>query len=103
MCNADLKFSYLQTSEANNDLYIKPLRESGMESTHSCLFLAAANELVNASSTWRNQKNQLILDKSLKQCKLEPQLFNFKKNGKLVLMVAKVVDDFKTAADNNTA
>ena len=100
---ADVKAAFLQTGEAKRDLYFRPSKESSMKSTHLWLLLTAAYGLVNANAKWKNQSDNLMLDLGLQQPSHIPQVFFKKENGKLVLLVAKIVDDLKVAGEGNRA
>lgn len=68
-----------------------------MRSTHLRLFLTTFYVLVNYKAKWKNLSDQVIFNMSLKQCKQVPQLFRYKMEGRLVLIVAKLVNDLKAA------
>ena len=96
---ADVKAAFLQTGAATRDVYVKPPRECGMKSTHMWLLLTAAHGLVNANAKWQVQSDELLFDLGLKQCQQVQQLFYRRKNGELVLIVAKIVDDIKVSGE----
>lgn len=60
----------------------------------SCHLLVAAYVLVNSNAMWQKKSDQPLIDFVLQQCQQVPQLY-FKQGGKLLLFVAKVVDDIK--------
>ena len=100
---ADVKAAFLQTGQAKRDVYVRPPKESSMKSTHLWLLLTAAYGLVNANAKWQNQSDNVMLDLGLQQSSPIPQLFFKKEGGRLVLLVAKIVDDLKVAGEGNRA
>ena len=94
---ADVKATFLQTGEAQRNVYVRPPKESQMKSTHLWLLLTAAYGLVNANAKWQNQSDNVMLDIGLQQSPHVPQLFFKTENGRIVLIVAKIVDDLKVA------
>ena len=98
---ADVKAAFLQTGEAQRNVYVRPPKESQMKSTHLWLLLTAAYGLVNANAKWQNQSDNVMLDIRLQQSSHVPQLFFEKENGRLVLIIAKIVDDLKIAGEDN--
>ena len=98
-----MKAAFLQTGEAKRDVYVRPPKESSMKSTHLWLILMAAYGLVKANAKWQNQSDNLMLDLGLQQSSHIPQICFKKENGKLVLLVAKIVDDLKVAGEGNRA
>lgn len=95
---ADVKAAFLQTGTASRDVYVKPPKESRMRSTHMWLLLTSAYGLVNANAKWQLQSHKCLTDLDLTQCHQIPQPFYKQQNGKLVLIVAKIVDDIKAAS-----
>lgn len=59
--------------------------------------LVAAYGLVNANAKWQVQSDEAMHKIGLVQCRQTPQLFHMDKNGKLVLLAAKVIDDIQVA------
>jgi len=60
MYKADVKAAFLQTGSAGRDVYVKPLRESGMKSTHLWLLLTVAYGLVNVNAKWKVQSDKRL-------------------------------------------
>lgn len=89
---ADVKNAFLQTGLAERDVYVIPPKESTNRKS-LWLLLAAAYGLVNANSKWQLQSDKALTTMGLEQSRHIPQLFTFKRNGKLVLIIAKIVDD----------
>lgn len=89
---ADVKSAFLQTGEAQRDVYVRPPRES-RDRRHYWLLLAAAYGLVNANAKFQSQADELIMALGLCHMPLIPQLFYLLKNGVIVLVVIKIVDD----------
>ena len=98
---ADVKAALLQIGEAQRNVYVRPPKESQMKSTHVWILLTAAYGLVNENAKWQNQSDNVMLDIGLQQSSYVPQLFFKKENGRLVLIVAKNMDDLKVAGENN--
>ena len=94
---ADVTAAFLQTGIAQRDVYVRPPRESQTKTTHLWLLLTAAYGLVNSNAKWQNQSDAVSQNNGLVQSKHIPQLFFKKEAGKLVLVVAKIVDDLKAA------
>lgn len=74
-----------------------------MRSNHLFFFLTAADRLVNPNARWQNQSDQGIFNMGLEQCKEVLQLFYYKMQGKIVLIVAKLVADLKAAGRGDNA
>lgn len=72
-----------------------------MKSTHLWMLTTGLYGLVNANAKWQNQSDQLMHDIGLTQSPHVPQLFYKKENGRLVLIVAKIVDHLKIAGEVN--
>lgn len=73
-----------------------------MRSTHVWLLLTAVYSLVNANAKWQNRLDSVMVSLGFSQFKYIPQLFYKKRNGKLILIMAKIVDDLKAAGcDDN--
>ena len=100
---ADVKSAFFQTGKADRDVYVRSPRESQMKSSHVWLLLTAAYGLVNANAKWQNLSDDAMFDLSLTQSRFIPQLFYRKEGRKLVLIVAKIVDDLKAAGSGNYA
>ncbi len=98
----DSKSAFLQLM-ANRDVYVKPPRESSMRNTHLWLLLITAYGLVNSNAKWQNESDNVLLKMGLTQSINVPQLFYKKENGKLTLILAKVVDDIIAAGVGNSA
>lgn len=96
-----MKAAFLQTGEAQRDVYVRPPREGKMKSSHHWLLITAAYGLVNANAKWHFQSDNLMLEIGLTQSAHVPQLFYQKYNGRLVLIVAKVLDDLKAAGEGD--
>lgn len=72
-----------------------------MKATHLWLLLTAAYGLVNANAKWQSQSDQVMFDLGLTQSVHVPQLFYRIENGRLVLIVAEIVDDLKGAGEGD--
>lgn len=97
---ADVKAAFLQTGQALRDVYVIPPRECTSKDVY-WLLLTAAYGLVNANAKWQSQSDQLFFDLGLEQCPVLPQLFYIIKNGQLVLLAAKIVDDILVTGDTD--
>lgn len=65
---ADVKKVFLQTDTADRDVYVKPLRESTMRSTHQWLLLTSVHGLLNANAKWQMKSGECFLKLGLVQC-----------------------------------
>lgn len=98
----DVKTAFLKSGEAEREVYVIPPNESGMRATHRWLLLAAAYGLVNSNAKWQHRSDDQIMNKlGLKQCKHIQQLFYLMKDGQLILLVAKLVDDIMATGRND--
>lgn len=88
----DVQSAFLQTGNADRNVYVVPPRESKNRSFY-WLLLTAAYGLVNANAKSQVQSDNLLFSLGLYQLAYVPQLFYLKHNGKLVLLVVKTVDD----------
>lgn len=100
---ADVTAAFLQTGAADRGVYVRPPTESRMRSSHMLLLLTAAYGLVNANAKWQSHSDSIMLELGLLQSKYIPQLFYKKQNGKLVLLISKIVEDLKVAGQGNNA
>lgn len=100
---ADVKAAFLQTGAAQRDVYVRPPKESAIMSSHVWLLLTAAYGLVNANAKWQSQFDAVMIALGIAQSKSIPQLFYKKNDGKLTLLVAKIVDDLKAAGTEDNA
>lgn len=89
---ADVKAAFLKTGEASRDVYVRPPREF-KDRRRYWLLLAAVHGLVNSNATFQTQADDLLLSILLSCVTVVTQVFYLKSNGKLVLLVAAVVDD----------
>ena len=89
----DIKSAFLQSGPATRDVYVIPPRECPGRQFRWRL-LVATYGLVNANAKWQLHSDTTLLDLGLHAVVLIPQLFYMKRDGKLCLIVAKVVDDF---------
>ena len=103
VCKADVTAAFLQTGITQRDVYVRPPRESQTKTTHLWLLLTPAYGMVNANAKWQNQSAAVCQNNGLVQSKHIPQLLFKKEAGKLVLVVAKIVDDLKAAGIGQSA
>ena len=89
---ADVKNAFLQTGLAQRDVYVISPRESTSRKSLR-LLLAAAHGLVNSNSNWQLQSDRALLNMGLEQCRQIPQPSWMKRNGRTVLIIAKIVDE----------
>lgn len=89
--------------KAERDVYVRPLRESPAKTTYLWLLLTASYGLVNANAKWQNQSDERLLEYGLYQSRQVTQLFFKREAGKLVLVLAKIVDDLKVAGTRDRA
>lgn len=77
-------------------------RESQNKRNH-WLLLLAAHGLANANAKFQSQSQQLILNICLARLASVPQLFYLFNNKKLILVIAKIVDDLLMAYEPSEA
>lgn len=99
---ADVKAACLQTGEAKRDVYVCPPREI-CDRHHYWLLLATTYGLVNTNANFQYQWDELFLDLGLRHLAAIPQLFYSVKNGSVVLIVIKIVDDLLITGETNVA
>lgn len=58
---ADIKSAFFQNGQANREIYVKPRKESIMNSTHVRLLTTAAHELGNANAMWQAQSDHGLI------------------------------------------
>lgn len=73
-----------------------------MRRTFVWLLLVAAYGLFDSNAKWQEQSDQVLINFGLEQCHQFPQLF-FKRDGNLILVVAKFVDDNKVMGQDEYA
>ena len=100
---ADVSAAFFQTGKAERDFYFRPPRESPTKTTHIWILLTASYGLVNSNAKWQNQSDELLLDYGLDQSRYVAQLFFKREAGKLVLVVAKIVNELKVSGTGNRA
>lgn len=88
---ANVKAAFLNTGEASHDVNVRLRRESE-DRRHYWLLLAALYGLVNSNAEFQTQTDEILLVLSLISATVVTQLFHFKSNGKLILLVARTVD-----------
>ena len=88
----DVESAFLQTGDANRNVYVVPPRESKNRSFY-WLLLTAAYGLVNANAKWQVQSDNLLFTIGHYQLAYVLQLFYLHRDGRLVLLVVKTVDD----------
>ena len=89
----DIKAAFLQSVPATRDVYVKRPRECSDRQLRWRL-LVATYGLVHANAKWQLHSDTALLDLGLHAVVLIPQLFYMKRDGKLCLILAKVVDEF---------
>lgn len=73
-----------------------------MKVTHTWLLLTATSGLVNVNAKWQNQSDDVMFDPGMTQPNYVRRQFYKKKSGKLLLVVARIVNDLKVAGvDDN--
>ena len=93
LAKIDFKSAFLQTGDAQRDVYVIPPRESG-DRQHYWLLLTAAYGLVNANAKWQQHSDYLLKSIGMKQLVYVPQLF-YKRGvgGDLQVVAVEIVDD----------
>jgi len=88
----DFTSAFLQTGEAQRDVYVIPPREC--KDKNKCwLLLTAAYGLVNAGAKWQDQCDKFFSQLGLQQLTYVPQVFYLKQGDELKMLAVKVVDD----------
>ena len=88
----DIKGAFLQSGNAQRDVYVIPPREC-QDRQFIWLLTVATYGLVNANSKWQIHSDQTFFDLGLHTTVFIPQLFHMKTDGRLTLLVVKVTDD----------
>ena len=88
----DIKGAFLQSGNAQRDVYVIPPREC-YDRQFIWLLTVATYGLVNANSKWQIHSDQTFFDLGLHTTVFIPQLFHVITNGKLQMLVVKVTDD----------
>ena len=89
----DVKSAFLQTGPAERSVYVIPPLVSEDRFRSVWLLLAASYGLVNANAKFQVQSDNLLLDLGMLRVTDIPQLFYAKSNGRLTILLAKIVDD----------
>lgn len=89
----DVKSAFLHTGDAQRDVYVIPPRESSDLRKVLWIFLTASYGLVHANSKWQHLRDDFLLSIGFEHAALLPQLFVMRRNGSLVAVGAKIVDD----------
>lgn len=89
----DVKTAFLQTGQAGRDVYVIPPAKSSDRVPKMWLLLCAAYGLINSNAKWQVQSDQELKDMHFEQIAVIPQLFMLRRNGRLVVLLAKIVDD----------
>lgn len=97
----DFTSAFLQTGEAQRDVYVIPPRES-KDKSMCWLLLTAAYGLVNAGAKWQDQCDKFFRGLGLKQLTYVPQVFYLKSANTLEMLAVKVVDDVLFAGPVST-
>jgi len=103
LAKIDFSSAFLQSGEAQRDVYVVPPKECSTRSRFYWLLLSAAYGLVNASAKWQEELDGFFLSIGFTQSIFVPQLF-FKKdnNGeKLEILAVKIVDDVLFGGETN--
>lgn len=95
---ADAKVAFMRIGRANRDVHVRPPRES-RNKIYYWLLLAPAYVLVNWNAKWQHQCDEAMFKLGLLHLSLVYQLFNQMENGKLVIIVIKIVDDLLIAGE----
>lgn len=89
----DVNSAFLQTGAAECSVYVVPPREFQDRFMSLWLLLAASYGLVNAKEKFQVQSEALLLKLGLLRLVDIPQLFYAKADGKLTILLAKIVDE----------
>lgn len=96
-----MKAALLQTGSAQQDVYVIPPHESS-DRDHYWLLLSVAYGLVNSNVKWQHQSDAILVELGLPQVTVMPELFYRMVDGKIAMVVAKIVDDlFVTGIDDS--
>lgn len=89
----DAETAFMQTGQSECDFYVYLPSEYRFRNI-LWLLVVAAYGLVNASPKWKKQSDDAFIQLGLQPIAEIPQLFTILKEGELVLLVYKIVDDF---------
>jgi len=96
----DFTSAFLQTGNAERDVYVIPPRECGDRSKY-WLLLTAAYGLVNANAKWQKHSDEVVRSIGFLQLVFVPQLFYWKNGNELAMVAVKVVDHILFAGMNH--
>ena len=91
IARADAKAAFMKTGRAERDVYVKPPRES-LDKMYYWLLLVSAYGLVNSNAKWQHHSDEVMFNIGLQHLSVIAQLFYQMKDGKLALIVIKIVD-----------
>jgi len=92
LAKIDFTSAFLQTGNAERDVYVVPPRECGDRSNY-WLLLTAAYGLVNANAKWQKQSDDVLRSFGFNQLVYVPQVFFAEDANNLTMLAVKVVDD----------
>lgn len=99
----DVKTSFLQTGNAQQNVYVIPPIESDDRNKCLWLFLTASYGLVNVNAEWLAISDQVICDIGLVATTILPQIFYLKNhNQSITVVLAKFAEDFFLCDKNET-
>ena len=97
----DMSSAFLQGKELDRDVYIRPPKES-KASKHAIWKLKyGLYGLKNGARQLYESVKEKLINLGFIQCKLDPAVFYFHKDKKLIGMICCHVDDFLHAGDNS--
>ena len=100
LAKLDIKGAYPRSGEAKRQIYVRPPTEMGLRSK-MFLLLSTMYGLVSAGRKWKRVSDAMILNQMGMQSLIGvPQFFYKIKDEKLVLILAKYVDDLLIAGIN---
>ena len=99
ICTTDISSAFLQGSEMDRDVYVKPPKEANQADKlwllNKCLY-----GLKDASRKWYLRVVDKLKELDFDTCKFDSGMFFLFKNGRLIGIVALHVDDFLHAGDS---
>lgn len=90
----DVNTGFLQTGQAERDVYVRTRLESAKKGRCVWLLLTTAYGLINANAKWKMLSDLILTDMGFRQAPVLLQLFVLMQNKVLMEIIAMIVDDF---------
>ena len=95
----DIKSAFLQTNRLKREVFIKPPKEAKVTRGRIWKLKTALYGLNDAALQFFLTVRQLLVDLKMEQSKIDPALFFYRRNGKLLGSICLHVDDFLHAGN----